>query len=67
MEAVQAHCRVLEEQNRKSLENMRSEMQQEKSKALAMQQKVVDLKSVRRLINMTSLLYTFKYIMALYI
>lgn len=47
MEAVQVHCRILEEQNRKSLENTRSEMQREKSKALALQHKVLELKTVR--------------------
>nr|XP_033474947.1 trichohyalin isoform X2 [Epinephelus lanceolatus] len=45
MEAVQAHCGILEEQNRKSLESMRSEMQREKSKALAFQHKAVELKT----------------------
>ncbi|XP_044053052.1 trichohyalin isoform X2 [Siniperca chuatsi] len=45
VEAVQVHCGILEEQNRKSLESMRSEMQREKSKALALQHKVVELKT----------------------
>ncbi|KAJ4942069.1 hypothetical protein JOQ06_011939 [Pogonophryne albipinna] len=39
------HCGKLQEQNRKSLESMRSEMQRERSKALALQQKVVELKT----------------------
>lgn len=47
MEAVQEHCGILEEQNRQRLESMRSEMQREKSKALALQHKVVQLKTVR--------------------
>ncbi|XP_031712277.1 trichohyalin isoform X4 [Anarrhichthys ocellatus] len=45
VEAVQVHCGILEEQNRKSLESMRSEMQREKSKALALQHEVVELKT----------------------
>ncbi|XP_071339047.1 trichohyalin isoform X2 [Trachinotus anak] len=45
VEAVQMHCGILEEQNRKSLESMRSEMQQEKSKAQALQHKVLELKT----------------------
>lgn len=49
MEAVQVHCGILEEQNRKSLECMRSEMQREKSKALSLQHKVVELKTVSNL------------------
>ncbi|XP_026178101.1 trichohyalin isoform X2 [Mastacembelus armatus] len=44
-EAVQVHCGILEEQNQKSLENMRNEMQREKSKALAIQRKVMELKT----------------------
>ncbi|XP_030273582.1 trichohyalin isoform X4 [Sparus aurata] len=44
-EAVQVHTGILEEQNRKSLETTRSEMQREKSKALALQHKVVELKT----------------------
>ncbi len=47
VEAVQVHCRILEEQNKKSLENMKGEMQQEKSNALALQHEVVELKKVR--------------------
>lgn len=47
VEAVQIHCGILEEQNRKTLESMRSEMQREKIKALALQQKVLELKTVR--------------------
>ncbi|KAG7223490.1 hypothetical protein INR49_015483 [Caranx melampygus] len=45
VEAVQMHCGILEEQNRKGLESMRSEMQQEKSKAQALQHKVLELKT----------------------
>ncbi|XP_070821299.1 trichohyalin [Chaetodon trifascialis] len=45
VEAVQVHCGILEEQNRKSLESMRSEMQREKSKAVALQKEVVELKT----------------------
>ncbi|KAK9522779.1 hypothetical protein VZT92_019225 [Zoarces viviparus] len=45
VEAVQVHCVILEEQNRKSLESVRSEMQREKSKALALQHEVVELKT----------------------
>ncbi|XP_045890395.1 myosin-11 isoform X4 [Micropterus dolomieu] len=45
VEAVQVHCGILEEQNRKTLECMRSEMQREKSKALSLQHKVVELKT----------------------
>lgn len=47
VEAVQKHCGILEEQNRKSLEHTRSEMQREKSKALALQHKVMELQRVR--------------------
>lgn len=47
VEAVQVHCRILEEENRKSLENMRSDIQREKSKALAIQHEVLELKTVR--------------------
>ncbi|XP_054867244.1 early endosome antigen 1 isoform X2 [Amphiprion ocellaris] len=43
VEAVQVHCGILEEQHRKSLESLRSEMQQEKSKALVLQHQVVEL------------------------
>lgn len=43
------HCGILEEQNRKGLESVRSEMQQERSKAQALQHKVLELKTVRRL------------------
>lgn len=46
-EAVQVQCGILEEQNRKSMESMRSDMQREKNKALAHQQQVVELKTVR--------------------
>ncbi|XP_073321889.1 uncharacterized protein [Pagrus major] len=45
VEAVQVHCGILEEQNRKSLETTKSEMQREKSKTLALQHKVVELKT----------------------
>lgn len=47
MEIVKVNCDTLEEQNKERLESMRSEMQQEKSKALALQHKVVKLKKVR--------------------
>lgn len=47
MEAVQVHCGRLEEQSRRRLESMRSEMQQETSKALALQHNVAELKAVR--------------------
>lgn len=47
MEAVRVHCGRLEEQSRHRLESMRSEMQQEKSKALALQHNVAELKAVR--------------------
>lgn len=52
-EAVRVHTGILEEQNRKSLETTRSEMQREKSKALALQHKVVELKTVRSLADIT--------------
>ncbi|XP_070689489.1 trichohyalin [Pempheris klunzingeri] len=45
VEAVQVHCGILEEQHRESLRSTRSEMQREKSKALALQTKVVELKT----------------------
>ncbi|KAF1389157.1 hypothetical protein PFLUV_G00070540 [Perca fluviatilis] len=45
VEAVQVHCGILEEQNRKRLKSMRSEMQREKSKALALQHKMMELKT----------------------
>ncbi|XP_040928233.1 myosin-8 isoform X2 [Betta splendens] len=45
VEAVRVHCRILEEQNGRSLEKMRSEMQREKSKALAFQEQVLKLKT----------------------
>ncbi|KAM8760782.1 uncharacterized protein AB9X84_008727 isoform 4-T4 [Acanthopagrus schlegelii] len=45
VKAVQVQCGILEEQNRKSLETTKSEMQREKSKALALQHKVVELKT----------------------
>jgi len=40
VKALQVHCGILEERNRKSLEGIRSETQREKSK-------VVELKTVR--------------------
>ncbi|XP_027133479.1 trichohyalin isoform X3 [Larimichthys crocea] len=45
VKAVQVHCGILEEQNRKSLESMRSETQREKNKATALQHKVVELQT----------------------
>lgn len=42
-------CGILEEQNRKSLESMKSVMQREKSKAQAFQHEVLELKTVRGL------------------
>nr|XP_046242081.1 trichohyalin [Scatophagus argus] len=45
VEAVKLHCRLLEKQNRESLESMSNEMQREKSKTLALQQQVVELKT----------------------
>ncbi|XP_035495332.1 myosin heavy chain, skeletal muscle isoform X2 [Scophthalmus maximus] len=45
VEAVQVHCGILAEQNRKSLESARRETQQEKSKAQALQHKVLQLKT----------------------
>lgn len=50
---MRVHTGILEEQNRKSLETTRSEMQREKSKALALQHKVVELKTVRSLADIT--------------
>lgn len=47
VETVKVNCDTLEEQNKERLESMRSEMQQEKSKALALQHKVVELNKVR--------------------
>lgn len=47
MEAVQVHCEILEEQHRKSLKSTRSEMQRDKSRALALQHQVAELKTVR--------------------
>ncbi|KAK2837251.1 hypothetical protein Q5P01_014463 [Channa striata] len=44
-EAVQVHYEILEEQNRKNLEIMKSEMEEEKSKALAIEHKVLELKT----------------------
>ncbi|XP_041855007.1 trichohyalin isoform X2 [Melanotaenia boesemani] len=45
VEAVEKHCGTLEEQNRKSLESLMSEMEQEKSKSLALQHQVMELKT----------------------
>ncbi|KAF7665539.1 hypothetical protein LDENG_00140360 [Lucifuga dentata] len=45
VEAIQAHCGILEEQNRKSLENVRSEKEREKRNAQALQHKVVELQT----------------------
>uniref|UniRef100_A0A3B5A1D6 Si:ch211-102c2.8 n=1 Tax=Stegastes partitus TaxID=144197 RepID=A0A3B5A1D6_9TELE len=45
VEAVQVHCGILEAQHSRSLESLRSEMQQEKSKALVLQHQVVELKT----------------------
>ncbi|TKS78680.1 hypothetical protein D9C73_012493 [Collichthys lucidus] len=45
VKAVQVHCGILEEQNRKSLESMKSETQREKNKATALQHKVVELQT----------------------
>lgn len=51
MEALQVHCGKLEEQNRKSLEIVRSEMEREKRNALTLQHRVVELQTVRYLHN----------------
>ncbi|XP_029685433.1 myosin-2 isoform X2 [Takifugu rubripes] len=45
VEAVQLHCGILEEEFRKRLGNMRSEIQRERSGALALQQEVAELKT----------------------
>ncbi|XP_025767738.1 trichohyalin isoform X6 [Oreochromis niloticus] len=45
MEALQVQRGILEEQNEKLLESLRSEMQKEKSKALALQHQVMELKT----------------------
>ncbi|XP_042074340.1 trichohyalin isoform X3 [Haplochromis burtoni] len=45
MEALEVQCGILEEQNEKLLESLRSEMQKEKSKALALQHQVMELKT----------------------
>ncbi|KAG8012015.1 hypothetical protein GBF38_004441 [Nibea albiflora] len=45
LKAVQVHCGILEEQSRKSLETMRSEVQREKNTATALQHKVLELKT----------------------
>lgn len=49
MEALEVQRGILEEQNEKLLESLRSEMQKEKSKALALQHQVMELKTVRDL------------------
>lgn len=49
VEAVQLHCGILEEEFRKRLGNMRSEIQRERSGALALQQEVAALTTVRPL------------------
>lgn len=49
VEAVQLHCGILEEEFRKRVGNMRSEIQRERSGALALQQEVAALKTVRPL------------------
>lgn len=49
VEAVQLHCGILEEEFRKRLGNMRSEIQRERSGTLALQQEVAELKTVRPL------------------
>ncbi|XP_068166920.1 golgin subfamily A member 6-like protein 22 [Antennarius striatus] len=43
MEAVKINCAIMKEQNRESLEIMRSELQREKRDTVALQQKVVEL------------------------
>lgn len=45
MEALEVQRGILEEQNEKLLESLRSEMQKEKSKALALQHQVMELKT----------------------
>lgn len=47
MDAVQEQRGMLEEQNRQTVDGMRREMQQEKSRGLALQDKVLELKTVR--------------------
>lgn len=49
VEAVQLHCGILEEEFRKRLGNMRSEIQRERSGTVALQQEVAELKTVRPL------------------
>ncbi|KAG7488992.1 hypothetical protein JOB18_002459 [Solea senegalensis] len=44
VEAVQVHCGRLEEKNSKSVERVKSELQQEKNKTLTLQHKVLELK-----------------------
>ncbi|XP_077570772.1 uncharacterized protein LOC144195195 [Stigmatopora nigra] len=45
MEAVHFHCGLLEEQNKRNLESVRDEMQQERSHALSLQHKVAELQT----------------------
>ncbi|CAJ1068247.1 trichohyalin isoform X2 [Xyrichtys novacula] len=45
VEAVQVHCGIVEEQNRKRAESMRSEIQQEKCKSATLQHQVLELKT----------------------
>lgn len=47
MDAVQEQCGILEERNRRIVDSMRREMQQGKSRALALQDNVLELKTVR--------------------
>lgn len=47
MDAVQEQRGILEEQNRRIVDSMRREMQQEKSRGLALQDNVLELKTVR--------------------
>ncbi|XP_076007103.1 uncharacterized protein LOC143001391 [Genypterus blacodes] len=46
VESLQVHCVRLEEQNRKSLESARNETEREKSNALTLQHKVVELQTI---------------------
>lgn len=47
VDAMQEQHGILEEQNRRIVDSMRREMQQEKSRALALQDNVLELKTVR--------------------
>lgn len=47
-EVEKMDCGILEEQNRRSLEHTRGELQREKSRALTLQHQVVELQRVRR-------------------